>query len=193
MIKSNVEQKFLHHNIIQYTEDIYVADYTNQTKNLPQKRGVEIFDIKPSDIDSFFINNPKAIEVGAVIFDNSSFTDSNGKAKSQCEACLFPCQSNNKSWILFIELKYSIEAKNNRKNFRKAICQLYKTRYYYLNEGIFDKKKNKCYLIVSLPEQGEPFPNFVLTPKRISDLKIKHNIILKATNSVKILDDKMLG
>lgn len=190
MIKVKINEEFSHHNISNYTGDIYVADYTEQTQH---KRGVEIFDTKPSDIDSFFINNPKSIEIGAVIFDNNSFTYSNGYAKSQCEACLFSNQSNDEGWILFTELKYSIESKNNRNNFKKAIRQLYKTRYYYLEKGIFDKKKNRCYLVVSLPKQGEPFSNFVLTPERISDLKIKHNIILKATNSVKILDNKMLG
>lgn len=189
MIKAKINQEFPHHNIIKHTGDIYVADYTEQTSN---RRGVEILDTKPSDIESFFINNPKLIEVGAVIFDNYSFTYSNGNAKSQCEACLFPYQSKDESWILFTELKYSSKSKRNRRNLRKAICQLYKTRYHYLDERIFDKRKNRCYLIASLPQQDEPFPNFILDTDLITRLKIKHNVILRLTNSVKILDDKML-
>lgn len=189
MIKANINQNFPHHNITSHTGDIYVVDYTEQTQN---RRGVEILDTKPSDIESFFINNPKLIEVGAVIFDNYSFTYSNGNAKSQCEACLFSNQSNDEGWILFTELKYSSKPKRNAKNLRKAISQLLRTRRYYFNEKVFDLGKNKCYLIASLPQQDEPFPNFILDTYLITRLKIKHNVILRLTNSVKILDDKML-
>lgn len=189
MIEEKIKTEFPHHNITKHTGDIYVADYTEQTQN---RRGVEILDTKPSDIDVFYINNPKPIEVGTVIFDNNSFTYPNGNAKSQCEACVFPYQSNDEGWILFTELKYSNKSKRNRRNLRKAIRQLYKTRYHYLDKGIFEKRKNRCYLIGSLPQQDEPFPNFILDIGWVTRLKTKHNIILRLTNSVKILDDKVL-
>lgn len=189
MIKAKINQKFPHHNITSHIGDIYVADYTNQTQHT---KGVQIFNTKPSDIDSFFINNPKPIEVGAVIFDNNSFTYSNGNAKSQCEACLFPYQSNDEGWILFTELKYSSKSKRNSINLRKAISQLLRTRRYYFNEKVFDLGKNKCYLIASLPEQKEPFTNFRQGQPLITRYRLQYKIILRLTNSVEVLNDKML-
>lgn len=214
MIRAKINQEFPHHNITKHTGDIYVADYSNKTKYSKVKRNVEIFSssiklkiiyfIKKiglfnifnrifdfNYIETFNIYNLNKMEVGTIIFDNNSFKYPNGNTKSQCEVCLFPFQSNNESWILFSELKYGCNEDNNESDFTKAIKQLYKTRHYYKDKNIFSKTNN-CYLIISMPKQTEPFLNFILTSDRVDDLKEKHNIILRAKNSVKILDDKML-
>ncbi|CEN50427.1 hypothetical protein [Capnocytophaga canis] len=192
MIKTKINTEFPHHTITQHSGDVYVADYTEQTKSNATKRGTEIFDNPPTDIEYFSVYNPNGVKMGNVVFDNQSFRYPNGNSKSQCESCLFPFNSNQDSWVLFAELKYANTPKRNKKHFEKAIKQLYKTRYHYLERGIFDKKNN-CYLLISMPRQQEPFPNFNnLTPARIADLKKKHKITLRATNSVKVKDDKYL-
>lgn len=191
MIKTKINTEFPHHTITQHLENVYIADYTQKTKYEAIKRGTEIFDNPPTGIEYFSIYNPNKIEIGNIIFDNKSFRYPNGNSKSQCETCLFPFESNKDSWILFSELKYGYDDNNNEDDFRKAIKQLYKTRYHYLQKDVFDKTNN-CYLIISMPKQQEPFSNFILTQDRITDLKTKHNVILRATNSVKVKNDKYL-
>lgn len=194
MIKAKISQNFPHHNITSHIGDIYVADYTNQVKNLLQKRSVETHTIKPKDIDSFLVENPTSLEIGNIIFDNNSFKYSNGNSKSQCETCFFPYNANDESWILFAELKYTTQEINNYDDIVKAIKQLYRTRGYYLQKGIFNKTKNRCYLIVSLPKQKTPFTSFtqIMPSNRIAELKVKHNIILRGSNTIKVSDDKIL-
>lgn len=191
MIKTRINKEFPHHHITKHPSDVYVADYSNKTKYETTKRATEVFDNQPEDIEPFVIYNANNLEIGNIIFDGNSFKYPNGNQKSQCETCSFPFVGNKDSWILFAELKYGYNENNNSDDFKKAIKQLYKTRYYYLDKNIFDKTNN-CYLIISMPKQNEPFPHFILTPNRITDLKTRHNVILKATNSVKILDNKML-
>lgn len=193
MIRAKINQEFPHHNIIKHTGDIYVADYSNQTKYELIKRGTEILDNEPTDIESFVIHNPSKIDVGTIVFTGESFKDRKGNLKSQCETCLFPYNSNNESWILFAELKYTEKAENLIIATNKAIQQLQKTKDYYLDKSIFDESKNKCYLVISLPKyKHEPFPSFILGMDIITELIENNRVILGLTNSVKILDDKML-
>jgi hypothetical protein len=146
---------------------------TLQTQTLPVKRSVEFFSPNPpSDISYFTINNPKKIEFNGIEFDNSSFVYPNGNTKSQCEAVFFPQNSTPDSWILFCELKYSNMPKNNERNLKKAIKQLIKTRYHYLQENVISKT-NTQYLLASLPLQSEPFANFILTQSDLLKLKRK--------------------
>lgn len=193
MIRAKINQEFPHHNIIKHTGDIYVADYTEQTKKTECLRGTEIFDNEPTDIEFLVIHNPSKIDVGTIVFTGESFKDRKGNPKSQCETCLFPYNSNNESWILFAELKYTEKAENLIIAINKAIQQLQKTKDYYLDKSIFDESKNKCYLVISLPKyKYEPFPNFILDVDIITELIENNKVILGLTNSVKILDNKML-
>ncbi|MES2655560.1 MAG: hypothetical protein V4620_08225 [Bacteroidota bacterium] len=193
MIKTNITTYYPHHLILDYNKNIYIADYTELTKNIAPKRFVEIFSPDPcSDNQYFCILNPNDLNVGNIIFDSSSFTYSNGKTKSQCESVSFPSVSTGQSWILFTELKYSSKQLNNRNNLRKAIKQLYRTRYHYMLSNVFKRNENICYLIASLPLQSEPFANFSLTPSRLTTLKVKHNIILRLKNTIEIENDQFL-
>ena len=193
MIKSNILNNFPHHNIILYDDSIYVADYTEQTKNSLVKRAVEIFSPNPcTDIDYLTITNPNKVKIETTIFDNKSFTFSSGNPKSQCEIALFPSDSDKSSWILFSELKYSCKPNNNRKNLEKAIKQLFKTRFHYIQSNVFVQNENVSYLIASLPLQTEPFSNFSLTQDYLLNLKVKHNIILRLQNSVEIFDESLV-
>lgn len=194
MIKTNIQTNYSHQytNIQSFNSNIYVADYTEQTKTLPVKRSVEFFSPNPPmDIDFFSIINSFNIDIDAIKFDNTSFVYSNGNPKSQCEAVFFPNSSDTNSWILFCELKYSSKPFNNTNNLRKAIKQLFKTRFYYIQVNIIDHS-NTCYLIASLPMQSEPFANFSITPTFLIKLKTTRNIILRLKNSVEIKDDKAL-
>ena len=119
-----------------------------------------------------------------------SFSSPKGTA-SQCECVVYPHSSNIDSWILFLELKYSNDDKNNKKNLNKARKQLFKTQYYYKSKGVFDKN-NTCYLLASLPMQPPPFANFSLPEHYLSGMKKKHNVVIGFQNSVEIINDKVL-
>lgn len=194
MIKSRIHVSYIHqYNTIQnFANDIFVADYTEQTKFLPIKKSVEFFSANPPiDIDYFSIKNAPKMIVGGIKFNNSSFVYCNGKAKSQCEAVFFPSLSTLHSWILFCELKYSSKPLNNTNNLKKAIKQLFKTHYYYTQDAIITKT-NPCYLIASLPMQSEPFANFSISPSFLIKLKSTRNIVLRMKNIVEIKNEKIL-
>lgn len=193
MFKTNISAKFPHHTFVEYDSDIYVADYSQLTVGLPIRRSVELFSPNPpSDNDYLKIENSDSIKITNIIFDNSSFIYSNGNAKSQCETASFPTVSTIESWILFTELKYSLKPLNNENNLKKAIKQLFKSRYHYIQSQIYNSNDNTSYLVASLPLQSEPFANFSLTPAYLQNLKEKHNIILRLTNSLEVIDDKIL-
>jgi hypothetical protein len=194
MIKSQIQLNYIHqfNAIINFSNDVFVADYTELTKTHSIKRSVEFFSPNPpGDIDYFSIINSPKLSIDGIEFDNTSFTRSNGEAKTQCESVFFPHISANDSWILFCELKYSSRPLNNRNNLKKAINQLFKTRYYYYQENIINSS-NTSYLIASLPLQSEPFTNFSITPALLTKLKSSRNIVLRLKNSVEIVDDKII-
>ena len=191
MIRTNIQNLFSHHlgNSITTCNSIYVADYTQQTQS---KNGVMLFDgTIPLNIDYFTVNNPKSIEIDSIRFDNQSFFKPNGDIASQCECVIYPHSSNDKSWILFLELKYSNKTKNNRYNLNKAKRQLFKTQYHYKSKKVFDKN-NTCYLLASLPMQTPPFANSSFPPNYLSAMKKKHNVIIRFQNSVEIIDDRKI-
>lgn len=193
MFRTNISSIFPHHTFIDFNSDIYITDYTQLTFGQAIKRSVEIFSPDPPlDNDYFKIENNDSIEISNIIFDNKSFVHINGNPKSQCETTSFPKVSTIESWILFTELKYSSKPLNNENNLKKAIKQLFKTRYHYIQSNIYKENENTSYLIASLPLQSEPFANFSLTPAYLSNLKEKHNIILRLTNSLEVIDDKIL-
>ncbi|MFV5686637.1 hypothetical protein ACM55I_14465 [Flavobacterium sp. GB2R13] len=195
MIKTNIQTKYIHQHrkISSFSDSFFVADYTEQTKLLPVKRSVEFFcPNHPLDIDYFSVKNDNKINVDGIDFDNSSFVCGNGNSRSQCEAVFYPSTSNSDSWVLFCELKYSALPRRNPKNLEYAIRQLYKTRYYYVQNNVI-AETNKSYLIGSLPMQREPFSNFTIPPSFLSKLKNKRNIILRLKNSIEISDDKIIN
>ncbi len=191
MIKTNISNQYPHH-LIKYkssNSDIFIADYTNQTRNEVLKRSVVVFNQSPpTDVNYFTIKNPSAENIGYIDFDNSSFTFANNQPRSQCECVVFPDESCETSWILFCELKYCSNSIHNNNDLTKAIKQLYRTRYYYFQKNII-VKTNTSYLIASLPLQTQPFLNFSFAPNFLIKLKKKRNIILRFENRVEILNN----
>lgn len=191
MIKEQIRLQFKHQydTIENFTDNIFVADYTNQTNHL---RDVEFFSPrKPIDIESFSISNDEKLSIDGIAFNNSSFVRADGYAKSQCEAVFFPATSTVDSWVLFCELKYSSKPENNEHNLKKAIEQVKKTRLYYIETEVISLE-NKCYLIASLPFQKEPFPNFLIPSADLLKMKREQNIILRLQNTVEIVDAKTI-
>ena len=188
MIKTKIEQSYPHQKAYmgESNDSFYIADYTLQTKS---KRSVEILKNQPEDIEELYVDNTERIPVSHVVFNEKSFTKNDGSSASQCECTFFP-EDENASWITFVELKYSYKHWNNRHNLKKARCQLFKTRSYYLVNGIIDKNK-RSYLIASMPLQDIPFANFQITQDYLIRLRKRHNVVLKLTNHLVIRKDRV--
>lgn len=195
MIKAKIAITYAHqlNKIKNFTDDIFVADFTEQTKLVPVKRSVEFFSPNcPTEISCFSIINTPKLSIDGIDFDGQSFVCGNGNSRTQCESAFFPSSSSSDSWVLFCELKYSSRPVHNQNNLVKAIKQLYKTRYYYYQHNII-APTNTSYLIASLPLQSEPFANFALTPAFLLKLKSTKNIILRFKNSVAVKDTKIIS
>ena len=152
-MKTKINTHYPHHVITDHDSGIYIADYTEQTKNDPVKRGVEITSIKPANINSFLVENSKSIPFSSIKFDNKSFVDdTTGETLSQCECVGFSSAEYSKGpWVLFLELKYcnphSIYQKENMDHAKEQLTDTYK---YYKQKGIINNKQ-QCYLVVSFP------------------------------------------
>ncbi|TDQ08435.1 hypothetical protein [Pedobacter metabolipauper] len=194
MIKRAVNTKLPHQyqKYVNMIASLFVADYTEQTKLLPIKRGVEFHpDIAPIDNLYFTLKNDVKLEIGGIPFDNLSFVCGTN-SRSQCECVVFPHDSDQHSWVLFAELKYRQHNNNfNRGHIKKAIRQVYRTRYYYMQEGIISLR-NTSYLIISFPLQRVPFKGFTPTQAQLMKLKRDKNIILAFTNTISVIDQKSL-
>ncbi|MDR2272709.1 MAG: hypothetical protein LBF27_17505 [Sphingobacterium sp.] len=195
MIKSKINSTYPH-QFLKYrtcSSDLHLADYTEQTKTAPVKKGIEFFSPNPpSDITFFSLKNENQLSIGYIDFDNSSFVNSDGSPKSQCECTIIPNISDESSFVILVELKYSTLIRNNSANLSKAIQQLTDTHSYYFNEGII-KFSNPSYLFASIPPQSIPFRGFTLTPAYLLNLKISKNIILSLRNDAKIENHKSVS
>lgn len=190
MIKTKIKTIYPHYKILNYPKDIYISDYTEQSKKEVVKRGVEIYEISPVDIEMFSLYNPHSLQVGTVIFNNQSFIDIYGHSKTQCECVVFPYNANEYSWILFIELKYCND-KKKRKRLNEAKKQLFATYEYFKNNNIITEKQWK-YLVVSLPKLNcVPFESFITSPGEKLAWR-KDKIIFKGINEAYINNSEEL-
>ena len=186
-MKKKIKAHYPHHVINDYNSDIYIADYTEQTKNDTIKKGVEITPAKPNDIKSFLIKNGKFIPFSSVIFNNKSFADDiTGQTLSQCECICFSSAEYSKGpWVLFLELKYcNPYSKYQKENMEEAKNQLTDTYKYYKQKGIINNKQ-QCYLVVSFPFFQIPFPNFANTQTDVKNMRL-NKVIFRGVNELKI-------
>lgn len=194
MIKTEIKKVFPRHKISTYSQDIYIADYTDQTKDEEIKRSVEVNTELPADIEFFCLHNPLPIEINVVSLDRKSFVDEDGESQTQCECVTFPSDATDSSWVLFLELKYCKEEKKRKqRNLPKAIDQLLATHSYYKNKEIITIK-NASFLIAAFPTlTSVPFRNSTLTASYLQNLKKKENIILRVANEAIIKSLEMLS
>lgn len=190
MIKTKIEQQFPNQIVKSFEKSIFIADYTEQTKNTSDKKAVEIHIVKPGNIKCFSLYNLSALTVGTVIYDKCSFVDKEGLSQTQCECVAFPFQATEKSWVLFLELKYCLQ-KNAIKNLNKAKKQVFATYHYYKEKEVIGKN-HLAYLLVSLPQQNNvPFEGFISTPAKLVEWR-KQGIIFRGVNEAHIKDSCLL-
>jgi len=90
------------------SQQIFVADFTERSQNM---RGVEIHEVQPSspkdetDMDCCVIINESELQIDYNVFHDNQFKNEENKDMIHGECCMFPNNNDEKSWILFIEIK----------------------------------------------------------------------------------------
>lgn len=193
MMNSNFQE------ILNHSSDVFIADFTELTKNTNNKRGVEISDnIFGEDIKSFKILNPNGISFNSVNLDSISnsdfFVDQNGDKRKSCECFCFSekGQENKKAWILFLELKYC-KVKNGISNSNKAILQLEETLKLFKEKDLIKNEDYNIYLVFSLPGNPKPpFNSFAVSPGELLKWKKDYNATLMGTNVIEVYSNSIL-
>ena len=149
-----------------YFGDVWVADYTEQTKYRPieEQIGVVIRDSPFEEIQAFHLKN----ETQGLSYYGLNIEDVKEhfpRGVQDCE-CFFRVKGLSKGWVLLCELKYGKDVQiNNEQNATKAYDQLLDTYEELLKHRLFDKKHCRTYLNISLPLSNErpPFTSFLVT------------------------------
>lgn len=165
--------------------DAFVADYTNISGNVS---GVEIFASLPDDIACFHLKNHRLVKYLVVNFEDYPRYQKN----KNCECMFVSINPDNKSWMLFTELKYCME-KNVKDNVKKAYEQVFGTLDAVFKEIGQPKDKYRIYVNVSVPDHSnqEPFCSFLYTQDELLDYK-DNGIMVYGQNEIEVMNSGRL-
>jgi hypothetical protein len=168
---------------------VFVADFTDFSKS---ERGLEAHTIKPSDIESFVIENPASVTFLFAPFAANQLLNAEWKEIEHCECVFFPNDYEmDISWLLFLELKHS-KAHKSGGHLQKAMGQLFSTLDYFRANAIISPTKT-VHLVVSIPNRYKvPFENSLLTPAELKEIRKQHHAIVRGTNQVLIESNQKL-
>ena len=176
------------HAVKVFDDDVYVADYTNQTQS---KVGVCILETEPSDISYFHLVDKKRIEYWCVNFEeNTNFFE---QGVNQCECMFASKNARKKGWVCLVELKYCLE-KNVEINSENAFSQLKNTMAYLIDKDVIELKRHRVYLNISIPDHShkEPFLSFMSTQDDVLNALEEKRIQVLGYNEVLILNEGYL-
>ena len=176
------------------SKSIYVADFSRRTQKV---RGVEIHEIQPKDpadetvdMDCCVIANETELQIDYNVFRDNQFKNEEDEDMKHGECCLFPHENDEKSWVLFIEIK---DCKGSR---------IYKYKQdvkdkLILNVGEFRRKgiilKNKVYGVASFPRKKTAFNEMIVSdPIEYKAFYKEHGIHFVPTNELSIKSDSII-
>lgn len=182
------------HHVAELTGDVWVADYTEETKNEDKesRQGVVISSQPITNIASFHLVNPDGMSYYAVNFEENK--DFFPQGRKDCE-CMFRCKEVVEGgWLLLLELKYCLDKEPNRtQNAYKAYEQLLDTWSLLDEKGMLNRKQCRSFLNISMPSHKKPpFDAFIATPADRIKLKKEKNVILMGVNEVLIVNKGIL-
>ena len=163
------------------TEEIYVVDYTERTKNTEQPRSVEIHSVKPDDIDGLYLDNSNILSVSSIVFGEQCVVCNEGRELKHCECVLFPKENDNTTWVLFVEIK-DCKFKNISTYFQETKNQILNTVNEFRNRGIISASK-RVSGIISFPRVNKlNFHTQLVKQAERQHFINEYGIILKGTN-----------
>ena len=143
---------------------IYVADFSKRTN---KAGGVEIHETLPkapssgaADMDCCVVINGNTLRIDYNVFRDDQFKSEEGEDMKHGECCLFPSINNDKSWILFIEIKDCKESRISKykQNVKEKLIQ---------NVGEFRKHgiilNNNVYGVVAFPRKKTAFNEMIVS------------------------------
>ena len=175
------------------TGDVWVADYTEKTKQFPkgERKGVVIQEAAFDDIAAFHLQNKSRLEILAVNFERNKGFFPDGV--QDCE-CMFRPKNVGKGWLLLCELKYC-KYENICANANKAYRQLIDTWSLLDGKGFYDRKHCRIFLNISMPEHDydlTPFSGFVANQNEQLEYMKKHKLHLLGINSMLVVSAGIL-
>lgn len=169
---------------------LFVVDYKDINGG-----GVILHETEP-EVKYVYLENVMPIGIHFDAFPENALPLEVGFCSSQCECVMFPDSCNESDWILFIETKYANDREAAfRENYDYPNCminQILETVKYFREKEIIPVNK-RVNAIVSFPNLVEEFSSTFFTGKMSMDeLLFEHRILIRATNSGKIVSQKRL-
>ncbi len=176
---------------IHRSNDLYIVDYKDLNGG-----DVVLLETEPEDIKYVYLENPRGIEIYFDGFKDNALKISKGRYASQCECVTFPTQCADTDWILFVETKYANNLENAFQEVRgyphKMVDQIIETVKFFRAKKIIPENK-RVSAIVSFPNSVEEFNSTLFTRDlSIDDILVNHNIIIRGTNSARIISEERI-
>ena len=169
-------------------ETLYIVDWKDENNG-----GISFTDYDMGR-DAVVLYNEQCIPISCDKFPENALPIKKGCFSKQCECIVFPEEEENGTWELFVEMKYAkdvLKARGPRNNYPKEmVLQIEKTVEYFRSKGILPVEK-VVYAIVSFPIL-ENF-NAWFDQNLLLDAFVEHLIIVRATNSAKVIGKKILA
>lgn len=180
-----------------YNPHLYIIDWKDYNGGI-----VEISGAKRDFINAVHLLNNNNVEVLFDGFSENALPVKKGKCSKQCECILFPNNySSEEDWVLFIETKYAkniMAAQNSDRRYPYCMVQQIKeTVLYFRRKGIISEDK-VVHAIISFPNLIAEFNSWVFpilhdgVEESILDILNNDNIIIRATNTASIIDERRL-
>ena len=169
---------------------IYVADFSLRTEG---ERGVEIYTENPltpdgtQAMDCLTLTNEEKLNIDFSIFDDHQFKkEGKDKDDSHCECCFFLSDSDESSWISFVEIK-DCKPKNVLSYKEKVKEQIISTVNHFKKKGIIAENK-RIYGIISFPRRNKvAFNDYIFrTHQDILEMKKRHGVLFLPSNTIKV-------
>ena len=173
---------------------IFVADFSKRTN---KARGVEIHELMPkdpndatTDMDCCIVINGNALQIDYNVFKDNQFKNEEDDDMKHGECCLFPFTNNEKTWILFIEIK---DCKGSRIFKYKQDVK----NKLILNVGEFRKHgiipDNNVYGVVAFPRKKTAFNEMIISDyTEYKKFYKEYGIHFAAVNEISISDEYTL-
>ena len=190
-MKSRIEKSYPKISFVDTSwPEIHVADYSDKTDFA---RTIEYHETKPADINSLTLINDGVLHITAATLNEQSMTDpETGKEMSHCECVLFPQQNDERTWVLFVEIK-DCKQKNMSEYFKKAKEQIIATVADFRDKEVISSGK-KAHAVISFPNKTKTnyYSQFITQGDRTSFLH-QYKIIIMATNTITIKNNRSLS
>ena len=174
---------------------IYVADFSLRTE---RERGVEVYTENPLTpdgtqvMDCLTLTNEEQLNIDFSIFDDHQFKkEGKDKDDSHCECCFFLSDSDENSWISFVEIK-DCKPKNVLSYKEKVKEQILSTVSHFKKREIIAEGK-RIYGIISFPRRNKvAFNDYIFrTHQEILEMKKKYGILFLPYNTIKVSPEKL--